>query len=158
MTRLLLLVSVLPLLSHADEICPYLNSATASGVLGGPVTLALTRATNNKEDATCEYTRKDNALTYSMRIEVVTLADKQTNFAVYLAQCGRNPTSLRGIGNEAVVCALPKKDGQESEQVISRVRDRAFLVRISSTDPSAKHTSLRDQARNVAEQVAGNLF
>jgi hypothetical protein len=45
-----------------------------------------------------------------------------------------------------------------AERVVGRVRDRAFVVRISTNDRSAQSGALREKARKVAEQVAGILF
>jgi hypothetical protein len=47
------------------------------------------------------------------------------------------------------------------EQVIGRVRDRLFIVTVSSTiaqDPSATRQLLQEKARTIAEQIAGALF
>jgi hypothetical protein len=54
---------------------------------------------------------------------------------------------MKAIGNEAVACS----DGG-AEQVVGRVREHAFLVRLSGT-PGA-----RVKVRGIAEQVAGILF
>jgi hypothetical protein len=42
--------------------------------------------------------------------------------------------------------------------VVGRVRNRAFIVLLSTSDSSMTQSSLREKARRVAEQVAGNLF
>jgi hypothetical protein len=47
------------------------------------------------------------------------------------------------------------------EQVIGRVRDRLFIVTVSSTmaqDPSAARQLLQEKASTIAEQIAGALF
>ncbi len=79
-------------------------------------------------------------------------------FASFLEKCGAAPTPVRGIGNEAVACTLPDKSGRRSEQVVSRVRNRAFLVRIESSDKSVSTVSLRETVEKTAEQIAGILF
>jgi len=52
---------------------------------------------------------------------------------------------LKAIGTEALACR-----GETGEQVVGRVRDRAFLVRITTND--------REKVRKVAEMVAGSMF
>jgi len=52
---------------------------------------------------------------------------------------------LKAIGSEALACR-----GEAGEQVVGRVRDRAFLVRITAND--------REKVRKVAEMVAGSMF
>jgi hypothetical protein len=45
--------------------------------------------------------------------------------------------------------------------VIGRVRDRLFIVTVSSTiarDPSMTRQLLKEKARMIAEQIAGALF
>ena len=53
------------------------------------------------------------------------------------AQCGSGAEQLKAIGNEAQACAYQGKPGWIAEQVVGRVRDQAFLVRISTKDQSA---------------------
>ena len=153
----LLGVSSLAATDPADEVCPWLNSATAGGVLGGSVSSNVTRSSRGDDDATCEYTHRNGHLTYVMHIEVITMKDVHGDMQSNFTPCGGNLTRLRSIGNEAVACSVNGKGG-EAEQVISRVRDRAFVVRVSTNDSSIKPSVIREQARNVAEQVAGNLF
>jgi hypothetical protein len=45
-----------------------------------------------------------------------------------------------------------------SEQLVSRVRERAFLVRVSSNSSGPERTELLDKSQKIAEQVAGFLF
>lgn len=74
------------------------------------------------------------------------------------AQCGSPAEQLRAIGNEAQACTYQGKPGWIAEQVVGKVRDQAFLVRISTKDQSAAPKILREKARKIAEQVAGILF
>jgi hypothetical protein len=119
---------------RAENSCPFLNAATADGVLGGEVA-------SHVSGDTCIFTRNSSEL----RIEV------QTVRLPYKPNCSPSPTPLNAIGNEAVACEKPGSD-----QVAGRVRDRAFYVRLTSNDLS--RTALREKARSVAEQVAGILF
>jgi hypothetical protein len=119
---------------RAEDTCPLLNGATAAGVLGGEVT-------SHVSGDTCVFTHDSSEL----RIEVKTVS------LPYKPECAPNPAPVKAIGNEAVAC-----DGDRSEQIAGRVRDRAFLVRLTSNQ--AARAALREKARSVAEQVAGILF
>jgi hypothetical protein len=85
------------------------------------------------------------------------LEDQSREFAPYRAKCGRDVTPLRAIGNEALGCSLHRKN-QFSEQVVSRVRERAFLARVSSKRAAPDRSQLREKIQKIAEQVEGFLF
>jgi hypothetical protein len=145
-----------------NEICPWLNAATASGVLEGPVVVIVTHPGQNKDDASCKFTRREGSMVSELEIEVETMSDPAHDFAAYKARCGSDAAPLRAIGNEALVCSLHETfhgtKKQASEQVVSRVRERAFIVRVSSNAPAQTKIELRDKTQRVAEQVAGFLF
>jgi hypothetical protein len=145
------LLLLLPSIAGAAEICPWLNAATAGGVLGGTVAVTVTRAKTG-DDATCTFVRHDGSLALDLRIEVETMRSPSKDFPSYAARCHSSAVPLKAIGNEAFACS---DDG--AEQVVGRVRDRAFLVRIRTTDHSPP-PALREKARKVAEQLAGILF
>lgn len=138
MRRVILLV-LIAAAGRAENSCPYLNLATASGVLAGP-------AASQVSGDTCLFTHDSSEL----RIEV------QTMNLPYKPNCGLSSTSVKAIGNEAYACSIDAKGGIIAEQVVGRVRDRAFLVRLASR--SIPRPALREKARSVAEQVAGTLF
>jgi hypothetical protein len=147
-----------PLQSRAEEACPWLNAATAGGVLGGEAQMSVTPLTA-QGDTTCEFTRKQDARTSMLRIVVHTMTVPSKEYATYLAQCNGASVPLKGIGNEAIQCVSNNAADKGQEQVIGRVRDRAFVlsIRASSTKGTGKG-GLSDETRNVAEQVAGALF
>jgi len=147
-------LACLPLIGQAAEPCPWLNAATAGGVLGGPITRAPTRRAPAGDDRSCEFIRQDGSLLFELRIEVETTPSAAKDFSAYAARCHSAAVPLKAIGNQALACS----DGQLAEQVVGRVRDRVFLIRIGTNDRSAQPTTLRDKARKVAEQVAGILF
>jgi hypothetical protein len=147
-----------PATCAANRTCPWLNAATASGVLEGPVVASVTDSDRNKDDATCEFIRREGSVVVGLRIEVETMKDPTRDFAPFTAQCGLDAAPIKAIGNEATVCSRHGKKGQLSEQVVSRVRDRAFVVRVSSNASGAAASTLRAAAQRVAEQVAGFLF
>ena len=146
-----------PALCAASENCPWLNAATAAGALKGSVTFTVTHPAADKAGATCKFIHQEGAVQTSLQIEVETMRDPSREFASYIAKCGRHATPLRAIGNEALLCSMHSKN-QFSEQVVSRVRERAFLVRISSNSAGRERTELLDKSQKIAEQVAGFLF
>jgi hypothetical protein len=142
--RIVALSLFLPLMVVAEERCPWLNAATAGGVLGGTVQVTVT-------PKSCEFVRQAGQQETMLQIEVTAASAPD-------ARCGPDAERLTAIGNEAVACSYRGKAGWIAEQVVGRVRDQAFLVRIGTNDHSAVGKALRDRVRNVAEQVAGILF
>lgn len=134
----------LPALAAAEDGCPWLNAATAGGVLGGAVHVTVA-------PKSCEFVRRADGHETTLRIEVAAVSTLP-------AHCESGAEPLKGIGNQAAACSYQHKPGSQAEQVMGTVRDQAFLVRIATNDPSATAEMLRDKARNVAEQVAGSLF
>jgi hypothetical protein len=153
----LVLLSV-PAARAATQPCPWLNAATAAGVLEGPVMVSVTYLDQENIDAACEFTRRADHTVRTLRIEVDIMKDLTHDFPRYLAKCGQDAKPLRAIGNEAIVCRVPGKNNQIAEQVVSRVRDRAFIVDVLSNGSAAERDAMRDKARKIAEQVAGFLF
>ncbi len=139
--RCLFLVFLIAVTCRGEDVCPWLNNATAAGVLGGQVTL-------RKIADVCIFTSTFSQLGI----------DVHTASLPYKLVCGPNSTPLKAIGNEAIACSPEEKNGKISEQVAGRVRDRAFVVRITSTDRSIPRSAFREKVRSVAEQVAGALF
>jgi hypothetical protein len=137
--RFAALIFLIALSSRAEQPCPWLNAATAAGVLGGDVT-------SRVNSGLCLFIHNSSQL----RIEV------RTANPPYKVECGPNQVMVNAIGNEAVACSLHGNNGILVEQVSARVRDRIFLVRLTSNELS--RDALREKARLVAEQVAGNLF
>jgi hypothetical protein len=132
--RGIVLILLIAAAGRAEDACPFLNAATAAGVLGGEVT------THISGDI-CVFARNSSEL----RIEV-----KIVSF-LYKPNCSPSPTSLRSIGNEALAC-----ESDHSEQIAGRVRDRAFFVRLTSNNIA--RAVLSEKTLLVAEQVAGILF
>jgi hypothetical protein len=139
--RCAFVIVVLAAACQAEETCPWLNAATAGGVLGGAVQTQIT-------PHVCSFVSRQGEL----RIQVETIA------ASHPDHCSGASEQLKAIGNEAAACAVESKDGRIAEQVAGRVRDQAFTITITTDDRSVSRNLLRDKARKVAEQVAGNLF
>jgi len=158
-TILLGLAMLIPPVCHGQSKCPWINEATARGILGGAVTV--TAKIGNRGDGVCEFSRAQGSTVRLLRISVDIMTDIPKQFPTYLAQCGPKPAPLPAIGNEAVMCSLPARTEQYAESVVGRVRDQAFLVSVSSSvqnDPSMTHEMRREKANLMAEQVAGILF
>jgi len=147
---LLALPAIGPAAEAQAETCPWLNAATAGGVLGSAVTLTVAHENANRDDMACSFLGAGSAL----RIAVETMETPRNEFTSHAAECGSDPAPLKAIGNEAVVCSPNKR----SAQVIGRVRNRIFTVLVSITNGSIAQAALREKARDVAEHVAGNLF
>jgi hypothetical protein len=142
----------------AEVSCPWLNSTTAAGVLGGEVQESVTPLTP-QGDTTCDFKRAEHPGVSSLTIAVHTMALPAKDYASYLARCSGTAVLLKAVGNEAVQCVSNNNSG--AEQIIGRVRDRAFVIdlkRSSTGQRTSAANGLSEEARNVAEQVAGALF
>jgi hypothetical protein len=149
-----------PVRCRAQTQCPWLNAATAAGVLGGEVQ-ANTTALTPQGDTTCDFKRAQQASVFELKIAVHTMTLPTKDFAAYLAQCAGTPVPLKAIGNEAFQCVPSKNSDNGGEQIIGRVRDRAFVIDIkrgSARQSTSPQNGLSEEARNIAEQVAGALF
>jgi hypothetical protein len=148
-----LVLLALPSIGAAAESCPWLNAATAGGVLGGTVTGVTVKRAPAGDDASCDFVRHAGSLTLELRIEVETMRSPAKHFSSYAARCHSTAVPLKAIGNEALACS-----DEGAEQIVGRVRNRAFVVRLRTSDRSTQPAALRDKAREIAEQVAGILF
>jgi hypothetical protein len=183
---LLIVIFSFPMLCRAEESCLWLNAATAGGVLGGAVSATVSQANahtprlqtanaksgagplsanasatgyagNGMDDSDCSFVRQPPSAG-SLRIEVRTMSKPVKEFAAYTARCGARAVPLQAIGNEAFACERKEKSGQLAEQVVGRVRERSFVVRLCIKDASITLALLREKGQKVAEIVAGNLF
>jgi hypothetical protein len=136
---------VLAHICGAAEACPWMNAATAGGIIGNPVEMNATKTS-------CEFIHRAGSRVYELVIQV------EASGSARLTRCGSARVELKAIGNEAVACGFDGGEGKIAEQVVGRVRDQAFVIRISTNDRSAERAVLREKARKAAEQVAGNLF
>jgi hypothetical protein len=150
---------LLPIVCSAQTKCPWLNEATARGILGGEV--IMTVDITPRGDGVCKFSRQQGDDVFQLRISVEKMTDVVKQFATYLAQCPPKSPALHAVGNDAVTCSTEGSGGQFGESVISRVRGAAFMVSVSSTksgNPQMTKQMRRDKANVVAEQVAGILF
>ena len=158
--KILLLIAVLmPAACYGQTKCPWLNEATARGILGGQV--SVTVDLNLRGEGECKFSRQRGGVVFQLRISIGKMTNVAKQFSTYLALCPPNSPALRTIGNEAVMCTTEGKAGKYGETVVSRVREVAFIVSVSSSvkdDPQMTQQMRRDKANLIAEQVAGNLF
>lgn len=141
-------------------MCPWLNLATASGVLRTSATspMAILSGVSATE---CHFTYQDSIASRALTITVEQVEDPDREFIAYKNRCVSSATAVRAIGNEAWMCVADAKGQMYGEQVIGRVRDNIFTVVVSTNvrnDPSMPREMLEEKARMIAEQVAGSLF
>lgn len=183
----LVLTGLVSPLCRGQENCLWMNAATAGGVLGGAATMAVVRVPassatiraasailgagptsadpdaakysgNGIDDSDCTFTRHAGPVSGQLRIEVRTMSDPAKEFASFTARCGFHATALKAVGNAANECSVAGKSGENTEEVVGRVRDRAFVIRLSLKDPAITPDLLRQKMRRAAEIVSGNLF
>lgn len=139
--------------------CPWMNSATAAGILGVRVHATVMHPSKNPDDANCNFTSQQPGVT-TLHIAVITMSTQGEEFVAYKRQCGPNPVPLKAIGNEAIECNLDTDAGR-SVQVVGRVRNRLFVVNIGGSvlnGTGTGHGEQFDKARDVAEQVSESLY
>lgn len=143
-----------------QAVCPWVNKAT---VVDAPDihdaataadTVMVSDGGNN-----CSFHFQNNDVSYILEVTIKMLPEEDTNIIAAESKCVGEKTPLRGIGNEAVACAI-NMHTTRGEQVAGRVRDKLFIINITSTakeSPSVRDL-LCERATLIAEQVAGNLF
>jgi hypothetical protein len=147
--------------ARAANTCPWMNEATASGLLGGEAVGTYQAAPGPKQAATCTFTQENSGVTRTLVIQVTTTSDAPERIRTIEKTCTSSGLPLQAIGNEAVECASDERGSRPGEQVVGRVRDQLFMIRISSSgknDPDLTRSALKSRISSAAEQVAGNLF
>lgn len=146
--------------ARAENTCPWLNDATASGLLGGDATGTFTAAAN-AQPAMCAFVQKTADGMRKLTISVATDADAQVKLGAMMHNCGATNHPLQAIGNEAGICAMDTKHRQMSERIVGRVREQIFTISFLTTlrnDPVLNRDSLMSKSYAAAEEVSGNLF
>ena len=180
------IILLLPALCQGQETCLWMNAATAEGLLGAAVTATVSRPnantsnphtanakssagptsadpsgpaylTSRMDDSDCAFVTHSGPVAAELRIHVRTMDDPPKDFASYLAHCGANATPLKAIGTAAFACTPGVKGRQIEQQIVGNVRDRVFVVRLSTKDRSSGNM-LEEHLRQAADIVAGNLF
>ncbi|HEX7359898.1 MAG TPA: hypothetical protein VF283_05350 [Bryobacteraceae bacterium] len=129
--------------------CPWMNTATASDLLGGSVTAAATKNT-------CSFTLQQSGAVKSIHIRVRPLPIM--GIRKYRKRCRNTAIPVNGLGNEAFACRAKSPHKATVERLAGRVRQHAFIVDVSTSKPHANRTKLIYIAKETAGQVAGNLF
>lgn len=145
---------------HAKNNCPWINEATASGLLGGDAVNEFTEASAG-QPAVCTITQTATGVTRTLRITVEVVPEPHARWQSAIQACGKNASPLQAIGNEASMCLLDNRTSGLAELVVGRVRDQLFTITLSTTlkdDLILTKMSLKEKAYTASEQVAGNLF
>ncbi len=153
-------MTMLPVPCHGQSLCPWLNTATASDVLGGPATMTIDKTDDHTE--ACSFRSQTAQATDLLRISVTTFAEPTNAHQDWVShenRCAPPSIRLKAVGNEAVLCAAGKA-GARGKQVFGRVRNRVFTVEILTHSGKSKATvdPLEQKMERVAAQVAGALF
>jgi hypothetical protein len=144
--------------AHGQARCPWLNVATASGVLEGSASLQIEQP--NATETHCVFRYQNGKTVETLQIDVKRQQDISRGIVPEESSCRSPGTPLKAIGNEAVLCADDRRSSR-GDQVIGRVRDSIFRVSASTTaknDPAITREVLEQRAKDTAEQVAGALF
>jgi hypothetical protein len=147
-------------LCHAANDCPWLNEATASGLLGGDAVGEFTGG-GADQPSECVFTQKDATAVRTLRIRVQVMPDFKTGYQTATQTCGTEVEPMRAIGNEALLCAFDDRKGVLGERVVGRVRDQILTITMTTTLKGDIHLTrpmLKAKISTAAEQVAGNLF
>jgi hypothetical protein len=144
---------------HAEDHCPWLNAATASWLLGGEVQMRVTPPTQ-QGDVTCDFSSGQASAASTLQIAVHTMDTPSQDFALFLSQCAGTRIPLRAIGTDAVQCVAANGASAGQEEIIARVRERAFILTVhrGGTAPPVPKDGLSEDTRNIAGQVAEALF
>lgn len=150
-----------PPIARAANHCPWMNEATASGLLGGNAAGAYSSSTAN-QPSVCTFTQTNADVTRVLTITIdLAKDDPHAQLMKSETACGPNPVRLKAIGNEAVTCGADESTAGRGMRAVGRVRDQVFEILITTTrkdDPILTGAALRIRINTAAEQVSGNLF
>ncbi|MDW5264793.1 MULTISPECIES: hypothetical protein [Acidobacteriaceae] len=155
---LLLGIAMVPVTGRAQTSCPWLNNATASGVLNAAASLKMQSTADN--GSVCLFQYQEGSTVYDLQIVVHDIKSAPGESTADESRCRSHATLLKGIGNEAILCPVNSED-LYGEQVIGRVRDKKFIVSVGSNlrmNRAVTLEALQLKATGIAEQVAGSLF
>lgn len=157
--KLLCFIFMLHLTSicHADTTCPWINKATAFGILGSSENSVAAKPPE-VSSTVCGFTLQLDNETRTLHILVEQKSNPEKALVAYKMKCGHEIIPLRAFGNEALMCSSVGKYG---EQIFGRVRDNVFAIVLTTSSgetPSFGLDLLKENVRLAAEQVAGNLF
>ncbi len=142
--RLLALLAVVALIpaACAAENCPWLNAATASGLIGADATVVYTAAAAGKP-AVCTFTEASAHMPRTLEIRVEIVPDAHVRLMTLNASsCTGTASPLPAIGNEAITCSADEHKDKPAERVVGRVRDQVFTITLTS---NGKQDSVLDR-------------
>lgn len=154
------LLNAFPAVSRAANNCPWINEATASGLLGADASGSYIDAAALRP-AVCTFIQSANGITRTLSITVMEtpefrpLLDKESKFCITASE------PLRAIGNEAISCSWDERRKLYAERVIGRVRNQVFTITLSTTrkdDSTLPREVQKTRILIAAEQVSGNLY
>ena len=145
--------------ARAANTCPWINEATASGLLGGDAVGTYT--TSPGQPSICTFTQQSQGVVRKLVVTVEIAQDPHARMATVAQTCAANTAALNAIGNEAVTCDPADRKGEVGERVVGRVRDQVFTITLLSNlknDPILTRDALKTRSQTAAEQISGNLF
>lgn len=157
---LILLGALLAPGAAAAASCPWLNEATASGLLGADATGVYAPAAAG-QPAVCTFTEVNSRSPRTLQIRVETAPDAHARLMALNSSCADAASPLAAIGNEAVTCSAAEHRDKPAERAIGRVRDQVFTITLTSSgkqDDVLTRDELQMRIGTAAEQVAGNLY
>jgi hypothetical protein len=157
---LAVLLAALPAVAHAANNCPWINEATASGLMGGDAVGVYTDPAP-AQSAVCTFVQSEAGITRILRITVMETAEFRSVFDTESKVCVTLGAPLIAIGNEAIVCSGDDRKKLYAERVVGRVRNQVFTITLSTSrkdDSILTRSELKARILTAAEQVSGNLF
>lgn len=147
--------------ARAANKCPWLNEATASGLLGGAATGTYIDEAGRPK--ACTFTERSAKLVRTLQVSVETVRDPHSRLISMVgATCGLQKASpIQAIGNEAVGCAYDSHNVKRGWHVLGRVRDQIFVISLGSSiknDPVLTPDMTEMKSETAAAQISGNLF
>jgi hypothetical protein len=154
------LLAAVPPATHAANNCPWINEATASGLLGADAVGSFTDATA-AQPAVCTFIQEELGTTRTLRITVMDTPEFRALLDSETKACATPASPLIALGNEAIACSGDDRKKLYAERVVGRVRNQVFTITLSTTrkdDSILTRSELKLRILVAAEQVSGNLF
>jgi hypothetical protein len=144
---------------QTNKGCPWLNVATATGVLRSSENSPMATLAQGSP-ALCSFQYHDATASRELRITVEQAQAPDRLMKAREGACTSRTAPLKTIGNQAVACKVGGDGMTTGELIIGRVRDQIFTVSVTgaANDRGVVAEAMGDKTRNIAEQVAGALF
>lgn len=157
-----ILAILIPLtgLGQGSKGCPWLNVATASGVLRSSENSPMATLAQSSA-ALCSFEYREASVFRQLLITVEQTQNPSLVLKTQEEQCKSKASPLQAIGNEAVACTVRDGGKISGDLIVGRVRDQIFTVKLTTNtenDPSMVAEAIESKTHMIAEQVAGALF